>query len=1005
MDYRHCARSLAHVNSAARRFFPFASMVIAYAVVCSLAPAARGQTPSPPQYVFGDPGGASPSLITYTVDPTSGALTLTADPPASPKTNVLNMTVNPAATLLFTTTANSAGQSAVGVFTIASNGSLAEVATSPFSGSTAGAAPITCAVSRDGNYLYLLSYLHVINPQQGTDISNSVLDVFSVGAGGALTIVNTYTIVGMAPYAMVEHATGSWLYVWGNDGLGEHSSSIEQFTVGLSGTLTDNGPFTLPPFALPSSAIVADNLGTFLYTLSGQFGGGSVGLMNSLAVNSVDGSLSAASTFNNTTGEESSNLAIASTSNYLYSTTDSYSIANGVLTLLDNFTPPGTNVAPSLFASPITPFLFETGETAPIVVPFLSSQVIGTDGSLTNAPGSPYPTVLVVMAVTGTAPIPTEAIVRPNPTSVSFSDVVVGQTARSVVTLTNWGYSPLILSNASVSGDPSLSQTNTCASPVAPMATCQVTISFIPTSANTFSGTLTLESNAPTEAVSITAMSLNPHPVPAIVPSQQVLLPDTAMGKSSTVTIQLENEAIATAPLTISSIMWAGSNPGDFSETDNCTSPIAVGAVCSINVTFTPQALGNRAAYLNIATNSPGGITQATVSGNAVTAVTMYSFTTVIDGPGTIAQTPAGTSFANNTTITVTATPNANSAFLHWTNICTSGNPQTCSFVLNANTVATATFAANVTLTTSVLGPGTITQSTPGTSFTAGYQVVLTAVPNANAQFVGWTSSTGCFPGTPATECIVTLNSNTTVIATFTGPPVSLSTSVVGPGTIQQTPPGTSFSSATPITLTAVPNANATFSSWSGVCASSTNPVCIFTITANTTATATFAASPAVTPSQPSQSGTAGSSFTFQINTSGFSVQPTLSATCSIPQGNCAISGTELVVTTTARSSSLIRVPSLVPNTLWRSPSSSIERFGLMFIFGVGIFLALASRRTRRIVGTVALVGGLALLAACGGGNGGGPQPSGTPANTYPVVVKAVAGAQTATSTVDVIVQ
>src|ERR1700677_4556530 len=106
---------------------------------------------------------------------------------------------------------------------------------------------------------------------------------------------------------------------------------------------------------------------------------------------------------------------------------------------------------------------------------------------------------------------------------------------------------------------------------------------------------------------------------------------------------------------------------------------------------------------------------------------------------------------------------------------------------------------------------------------------------------------------------------NTRVRENFTGPTnYTLTTTASGPGTITQSPTGTSFASGTAITLTAVPGTGATFTSWSGgACAGSTNASCTFNISANTSVTATFAGAPAVMVPNPSQSGAAGGSFTF----------------------------------------------------------------------------------------------------------------------------------------------
>jgi uncharacterized repeat protein (TIGR03803 family) len=69
--------------------------------------------------------------------------------------------------------------------------------------------------------------------------------------------------------------------------------------------------------------------------------------------------------------------------------------------------------------------------------------------------------------------------------------------------------------------------------------------------------------------------------------------------------------------LAISGIGLGGANPGDFGETNNCIPPasLAPGASCTINVTFSPTAIGTRSATLIITDNS-GGVpnTQQNVS-------------------------------------------------------------------------------------------------------------------------------------------------------------------------------------------------------------------------------------------------------------------------------------------------------------------------------------------------------------------------------------------------------
>jgi hypothetical protein len=59
------------------------------------------------------------------------------------------------------------------------------------------------------------------------------------------------------------------------------------------------------------------------------------------------------------------------------------------------------------------------------------------------------------------------------------------------------------------------------------------------------------------------------------------------------------------ANLIISSISITGSNPADFSQTNNCT-VVSPNASCSITVAFSPGSMGMRNASLNIASNDPG---------------------------------------------------------------------------------------------------------------------------------------------------------------------------------------------------------------------------------------------------------------------------------------------------------------------------------------------------------------------------------------------------------------
>ena len=71
-------------------------------------------------------------------------------------------------------------------------------------------------------------------------------------------------------------------------------------------------------------------------------------------------------------------------------------------------------------------------------------------------------------------------------------------------------------------------------------------------------------------------------------------------------------------------ITFIGADAGDFSQSNStCGSNLAAGANCTVNVTFTPAAVGSRTAFLMIS-NDGGGSPQAVpVSGTGTSPATV----------------------------------------------------------------------------------------------------------------------------------------------------------------------------------------------------------------------------------------------------------------------------------------------------------------------------------------------------------------------------------------------
>ncbi|UOQ96690.1 PQQ-dependent sugar dehydrogenase [Hymenobacter sp. 5317J-9] len=213
-----------------------------------------------------------------------------------------------------------------------------------------------------------------------------------------------------------------------------------------------------------------------------------------------------------------------------------------------------------------------------------------------------------------------------------------------------------------------------------------------------------------------------------------------------------------------------------------------------------------------------------------------FTLTTSVVGSGSIAKSPNQTSYAGGTSVTLTATPAAGFAFSGWSGAAT-GTTNPLTVVMTANKTITATFVAQYTLTVSTVGSGTVTKNPNQTAYASGTSVTLTAAPAAGYAFSGWS---GAATGT-TNPLTVTMNANKAITATFTATTTryTLTTTIVGSGTVTKSPNSSNYLSGSTVTLTATPATGFRFTGWSGGATGTTNPLAVL-MTANKTVTATF---------------------------------------------------------------------------------------------------------------------------------------------------------------------
>jgi hypothetical protein len=240
------------------------------------------------------------------------------------------------------------------------------------------------------------------------------------------------------------------------------------------------------------------------------------------------------------------------------------------------------------------------GNSCTISVTFTPTAIGPLTGTITitdNAANSPQ---IITLSGTGAAAGPLASV---SPTSLTFPTQLAGtKSAQQNVTLTNTGTSNLTLTGTTVTSP--FSKTPLCPGNLAPGKSCTIAVFFGPTTAGAVNGTLALNDNAPGSPQLVTLsgagtfLKLSPT---------QINFGAVRVGKSSNPTmITLTNTGQSS--MQVGSVTITGTNIGDFSQSNGCTTPLKKNGSCSVSVTFSPKTTGARSANVTIVDGS--GVSQ-----------------------------------------------------------------------------------------------------------------------------------------------------------------------------------------------------------------------------------------------------------------------------------------------------------------------------------------------------------------------------------------------------------
>ena len=224
--------------------------------------------------------------------------------------------------------------------------------------------------------------------------------------------------------------------------------------------------------------------------------------------------------------------------------------------------------------------------------------------------------------------------------------------------------------------------------------------------------------------------------------------------------------------LTITSIQTTG----DFAQTNNCGSSLAGSAKCTINVTFTPTAMGSRTGTLSVNDNATPSPQTVSLSGSG-TIVSLSPSTLsfgnvsvgIVSAPQSITLTNVGASSLKVTGVSIMGT---NAGDFTQSNTCGSSVAANTSCTLTVTFKPTATGSRRATLNVSDNGgasPQTIGLS--GTGTTASL-VSLAVTPNNPTVAAGITqqfTATGTYSdgSTQNLTSTATWTSSNTVVASI----------------------------------------------------------------------------------------------------------------------------------------------------------------------------------------------------------------------------------------------
>lgn len=313
----------------------------------------------------------------------------------------------------------------------------------------------------------------------------------------------------------------------------------------------------------------------------------------------------------------------------------------------------GVVALPSVPAPAVQPGIVSASDTPPADGQVYYYRVRGEKVLTSPAlPGQNFP---ATSDWSNVAQIGTVALVTASPASLAFGDQAVGtSSAPQSVTITAGGLSSLAVSLVGANaGDFAVAATSTCGASLAAGASCTVDLVFKPSAVGARAASLSVVTSASLVPLSVALTGNGVAPVASVSPLALTFGNQLVNVASAPLPVTLTNAGLL--PLTVTGLALAGTNPGDFAQTNTCPvapATLGAGAACTISVTFKPTAPLARGARLTVSTNDPiSPVVTVTLDGTGIAPLLGVS-PAALAFPNQLVTNPPTASAAQTVTLT-----------------------------------------------------------------------------------------------------------------------------------------------------------------------------------------------------------------------------------------------------------------------------------------------------------------------------------------------------------------